>query len=150
MKYVYVGIDPGVRHIGIALVNGKGVPATKHLEPDGALDAIRQLAAQFQAICDDGDYQVRCVGVENYGFFGPRTGGYHVVMVVGAVLALAIAFGWQPYLFMPKEKEKVSSTINRPVGMTDHEFDAICVAQLAKVKHSTLKVRPNVKEAKGA
>lgn len=127
-----LGIDPGLRNIGVAVLDGHRTTGTT-LTILGTEDPVTVLKnyIQHQGIYYNAPY-LDAIGVEAYGNFGPRRGAFKMLELIGAVRMAAAWLGVPLFVFMPKEKERVSRTLSRPKGQTDHEFDARCIAVLAR------------------
>ena len=136
---VFIGIDPGTRNIGVAVWPGWFTKRakTQWLLAAGVTPAIEILSAHLKALTTNWD--VQAVGVEDYGSFGARVGSFGILKVIGAVLGICVSHDIPVLTFMPAEKVRASSKVTRPVGMSDHEFDALCIAHLTKEAYTMRK-----------
>ena len=130
-----VGIDPGIRNLGLAsIVTAQGgvsasCQRTLHAKVNGPLDALAQVIAFL------GSPTIPTVlAVEGWGDYGPRKGAFAMLKLIGGIYGLGIARGYTVMEFAPREKERVGPKLSRPAGMTDHEWDALCIAHLAMEK----------------
>lgn len=159
---VYIGIDPGTRNLGLArLWAGMETwpPETDHAIVDSVDTALRIIRAWVSGALRS-TTKAAVIAVEDYGNFGPRRGSFDMLKIIGGVMALGIALDIPVKVYMPRDKAKVSSQVARPVGMSDHEFDALCLAHLAMegrqshgkapARHScTHRVRQTVTQRRG-
>ena len=128
-----VGIDPGIRNLGLASIDpavlGGQPNLTLHVEVNGPMDALA-LVVDFL-----GSPTIPTVlAVEGWGDYGPRKGAFAMLKLIGGICGLGIARGYPVLEFAPREKERVGPKLSRPAGMTDHEWDALCIAHLAMEK----------------
>ena len=127
-----IGIDPGIRNLGLASIANHekaGTYFTLHTKVNGPLDALAQVIDFL------GSPTIPTVlAVEGWGDYGPRKGAFAMLKLIGGIYGLGIARGYTVLEFAPREKERVGPKLSRPAGMTDHEWDALCIAHLVMEK----------------
>lgn len=133
---VWIGVDPGVRNVGLAYINGKS-RLTKHAQARSVEQAIRSVHDFIMEVLADKrntqPKEIVAIAVEDFAFFGARTRGPDMLKVIGGVIGIGACMGLPVILYMPRQKELASSKVSRPEGMTDHEYDAAVLATLAKM-----------------
>ena len=137
-----IGIDPGVRNLGLAYLDDSSGPryGTVLYEVNGPDEALERICAYIGS-----PVIPTILAVEGWGNYGPRKGAFAMLKVIGGVHGIGAARGYRVLEFMPREKERVGKRLSRPVGMTDHEWDALCIAHLAKEQLCQKFQAPNLK-----
>jgi hypothetical protein len=137
MKY-YGGIDPGLRNLGLAVLDETGKTHAAGHETVQTLDDII-LAVEGYMNRD----QVVKVGIEAYAFFGPRKNYGPMCEVIGAIKATLIGRGIAYVMLQPRQKERAK--LARPAGEPDHAYDARCLAWLTIPGNLPPNSRPGVR-----
>jgi len=124
MRY-YGGIDPGLRNLGLAVLDETGkTQAAAHVKVQG-------LASIIGAVMKYIDPEVARVGIEAYSFFGPRKNYGPMCEVIGAIKATLLRRDIPYVMLQPRQKDGASRKLSRPLGESEHAFDARCLALLA-------------------
>lgn len=125
----YVGIDPGLRNLGLAVTTDANEgDAARHYKVTN-LGEIVERTRQFI----DSWAPVELVGIEAYSFFGARKNYGPMCEAIGAIKAVLLEQNTPYIMLQPKQKEKAK--LARPAGQEDHAYDARCIAWLT-MKHA--------------
>ena len=133
MADIYVGVDPGTVHLGLATLNEEAKWALA-LKVAGVDDAILAFLCYLEQQLQEGDRVV--VACEDYAFMGPRKNYGAMNQLIGGSRGLCVAFNRLFYLVQPREKERAGKQLTRPKGQEDHAWDARCIAWLGREKHN--------------
>ncbi len=126
---IVLGVDPGIRNTGIALVGplpsyAKFCSTIKTKRGDWR-DTYINVTGELEQLSFDGAV------IESVGWYGPRKGMFELNRLVGAIWAYLISRTERTLVVMPNQKPSLAAKYtNRGCG--EHEKDAICLASLGQ------------------
>jgi Holliday junction resolvasome RuvABC endonuclease subunit len=120
-----LGIDPGARNYGLAVIDEKGTLQWGPLSGRTKSGDWRESYHDIVRAVSDLEYER--VVIESVGWYGSRKGMYALNRLVGALWARFLDLPAQPLLVMPTEKVRLTKA-QRGWADNEHEADAIALA----------------------
>ena len=133
-----LGVHPGTRNIGFAVIDGTGrcrkrkvlvIPAR-----DTFVQGVEAVVREMEYLQEDPGYDT--VVVEETVWRG-RRGMLPLAHVGGAVMGAALALGCRVYLVTPSMKKNGK----KPKSWSEHEWDAFLLAKRALAPDDTMRKR---------
>ena len=133
-----LGVDPGTRNIGFAVIDGTGRCRKRKVlvipQRCTFVQGVAEVVAEMRDLHGDLGYDT--VVVEETVWRG-RKGMLPLAHVGGAVMGAALAMGCRVYLLTPSMKKNGK----KPKSWSDHEWDAFLLAKRALAPDETMRKR---------